>query len=328
MRFLPVVVLAFAPGLRAQAPYAHDVAFSSDGLQIPGTLEMPSTKGSQGVPLVILVQGSGPSDRDETIGPNKVFRDLAEGLAAQGIATLRYDKRTWLMKNGKIPVTPGDLGKVSLATEVVDDAVAALAFGAAQPGIDPHRVFVLGHSLGGTMAPRIAHERIKAQAGSVRGLIEMAGAALPANVVIQYQTAFQSILHGQSEEAMQKSVAQLDDAFRKALDPATPADQMVIFAPASYLREWVAVDAAADLRAVALPALVLHGGKDVQVGYPDFVLLARAAVAPGSHAQEFAGLNHLMMPVAGEGTGAEYATPSHVSPEVIRAIAEWVRGLP
>ena len=99
-------------------------------------------------PAVVLIHGSGPHDRDETIGPNKPFRDLADGLASRRIAVLRYEKRT-RHHGGKMLGTT-----VTIKEEVLDDAVAAAELLRQTPGLDPKRVFVVGHSLGAMLAPK------------------------------------------------------------------------------------------------------------------------------------------------------------------------------
>src|SRR5205085_5456531 len=130
--------------------------------ELPATLTIP--KGDGPFPALVLVHGSGPHDRDETIGPNKPFRDLAEGLASRGVAVLRYDKRSL--------VSP--LGIRTVNEEVVEDAKAAIELLSAEPRIDRRRIIVLGHSLGGTLAPRIAAEDPR-----TAGIVILAGAARP-----------------------------------------------------------------------------------------------------------------------------------------------------
>jgi dienelactone hydrolase len=102
-------------------------------------------------PAIVLVHGSGPNDRDETIGPNKPFRDLALGLASRGIAVLRYDKRT-----KAYPAKLAASKDLTVKEEVIDDALEGVKTARSQPKIDPARVFVLGHSLGGMLIPRVA----------------------------------------------------------------------------------------------------------------------------------------------------------------------------
>ena len=119
--------------------------------ELPGTLTVP--KGEGPFPAVILLQGSGPSDRDETIGGLKPFRDIAEGLAEQGVAVYRFDKRTYAY-GAELSVKKD----ISLADEYLEDAVNAVQLLAKQEKIDPARIWVLGHSLGGTAVPAIARE--------------------------------------------------------------------------------------------------------------------------------------------------------------------------
>jgi hypothetical protein len=112
-----------------------------DGVPYPAVLCLP--KNPARVPVVVMLAGSGPNDRDETIGPNTPFRDLAWGLAERGVATLRFDKRTFAFPKSY---------KGSLDSESIDDGVDAATFAGTLPDVDPNRVYVLGHSLGGLAA--------------------------------------------------------------------------------------------------------------------------------------------------------------------------------
>ena len=138
-----------------------DVTVNPGDWELPGTLTLP--KGDGPFPVVILVHGSGPQDRDETIGPNKVFRDLAGGLATKGIAVLRYEKRTmqysYKLVKQNIPVTINE--------EVVNDVLAAAALLRTRKDIDAKKIYLLGHSLGAYLAPLIAHSDDEALAGLI-----------------------------------------------------------------------------------------------------------------------------------------------------------------
>jgi dienelactone hydrolase len=296
------------------------VFFTSDGLKFPATLALPKNLKAP-VPVVVLVQGSGPHDADETIGPNKPFRDLAWGLAADGIATLRYEKRTHFAPETFRP-------HPDLDHEVTFDAVAALAFASAQPEIDPRRVFLLGHSLGGTMAPVIAADRLQQAPGSVRGIIFLAGGALGIEETLQRQLIAQAKRQGADQGQLDAIQKQWQEIFHTVHDPTTPADEMVgtppLRLPETYWRSWISQDPSAELAKLHLPALVMRGTKDIQVSEGDFQALARANTAPGGENKQIEGLNHLMMPVAGDSTGQEYFQPAHVSPEVIQLIADWI----
>src|SRR5262249_23144105 len=140
-------------------------------------------------PAVVLVHGSGPNDRDETILGNKPFRDLAGGLASQGIAVLRYEKRTRAHAAKLAVKTP------TLDEEVTDDAVAAGKLLRRTKDVDPKRVFVLGHSLGATMAPRIGERD-----PDIAGLIVLAGATRPLEDLILEQVSYAFSLRGEPSE--------------------------------------------------------------------------------------------------------------------------------
>jgi hypothetical protein len=121
------------------------------------------------------------------------------------------------------------------------------------------------------------------------------------------------------------------DVFATVKDTNTPVDRVLgvgtLQAPAGYWRSWLAQDPAAELAKLGLPALVLRGFNDIQVSEKDFKRLEEANTAPGSVGEQFDGLNHLFMPVAGESTGDEYLQPRHVSPDVITTIAIWMKTL-
>lgn len=161
---LPPSVTSAAP---ASTRFTEEsVTVGAEKWALQGTLPIPVGPVAA---AVVLVHGSGPNDRDETLGPNKPFRDLAWGLADRGIAVLRYEKRT-RQYAGKMAGNPN----LTVREETTDDAILAAALLRAHDRIDPKRVFVLGHSLGGTLAPRIA-----AEDRSLAGLIILAGATRP-----------------------------------------------------------------------------------------------------------------------------------------------------
>src|SRR5262249_12106676 len=150
------------PYAKPEAYAESEVVVESGEFRLPGTMTVPVGGGP--FPAVVLLAGSGPQDRAETIGPNKPLRDLAWGLAARGVAVLRYGKRT--LVHGPRLVKE----KITLKEEVVDDAVAAAALLRRQPKINPKKVFVLGHSLGAVAGPQVA-----ARDPELAGLVLMAG---------------------------------------------------------------------------------------------------------------------------------------------------------
>lgn len=286
---------------------------------LPGTLVVP--KGSGPFPAVLLVVGSGALDRDETIGPNKPFRDIAEGLAAAGIASLRYDKRSHVYgarMAGK---------NITVDEAVTDDAVAALQLLAKQTSIDPGRLFVLGHSLGAAMAPRIAQRDPQ-----VKGIVLLAAPAkLTLDTVIR-QMRYLAPLQGATPTQIDELLAPLiraRDAVAHA-DPSHPPEGQVLNGPISFwmsLRDYDPIATAKDLPG---PILVLQGGDDYQVlPQEDFAQWQSAfAHAPRARLIQYPGLSHLFMPGGTPPGPADYMKPGHVDARVIRDIVSWVNAAP
>jgi dienelactone hydrolase len=152
-----------------------DVKVVSGSVSLPGTLTIPLGEGP--FPGVVLVHGSGPQDRDESIGGLRPFQDLAQGLASRGIAVLRYEKRTKVY--GKEMAAAGD---ITVKDEVIDDALAAVRLLRETPGVDRRRLFVAGHSLGALLAPRIA-----VLDGAVAGVVLLASPSRPMSEVVRDQ---------------------------------------------------------------------------------------------------------------------------------------------
>jgi dienelactone hydrolase len=256
------------------------------------------------------VQGSGPEDRDETIGPNKPFRDLAEGLASKGIAVLRYDKRT-LVYQQKM----ASMHSWTAEQETIQDAINAARLLQHQPKVEPRHVFVLGHSLGGYLAPRIAK-----QDPAITGLIILAGNVRPVTEAILEQEKYLGATPQQLAE-IQKQIAQI-----KALKPGQQSAGTILGAPPSYWLDLRNYHPRAVAKSLQIPMLILQGGRDYQVTKTDFDLW-KSALAGKSNVtfHLFPDLNHLFMPGQGKSTPAEYNKAGHVAVRVIEQIAVWVK---
>ena len=136
-----------------------DIQVCTGNFKLPGTLTLP--KNGKDLPVVIWYMARGASDRDETVGANKPFRDLAYGLAERGIAVIRYDKRTKVYGADSAPA-----GKeITFDEESVDDALSAIKLARSIPTINPERIYILGHSLGGTLLPASPNVAIKFRQG-------------------------------------------------------------------------------------------------------------------------------------------------------------------
>jgi dienelactone hydrolase len=292
------------------------VTIDAGGWPLPGVLAIPSGVGP--FPAVVLVHGSGPGDRDQTIGPNKPFRDLALGLASRGVAVLRYDKRT-RAHGGKMASLP----QLTVKEEVIDDAIAAVKLLRATEGIDPKRIFVAGHSLGGMLVPRIA-----AAGAEVSGVIILAGAVRSLEQSIADQTRYLALADGKiapDEQPLVDEAAALVERVKALKDGDPPISFAGISAPASYWLDLRGYNPPNEAQKLKLPMLVLQGERDYQVTMEDF---AKWKAAVGSRAavmlKSYPGLNHLFMPGAGPSVPAEYMTAGHVAEEVVRDIASWV----
>ena len=296
----------------------QEISFTSAGLKIPGTLCLPSAPPKGKPPIVVLVQGSGPHDRDETVGAKKPFADLAHGLAAHGIATLRYDKRTVLEK-------PSNMDVVTMKWEVEDDAVAALEYARRVARADSTKVFLLGHSLGAMLAPFIAAEP---GATPLAGLIMLASPARPHLGYVDDQIRAMLQSEKKSDAEISATIEKQHQLISDIEAGKLPPNQVLQGAPVHYLREMIALDPAAKLRQESIPALVLQGGKDAQVFEPDFNLLKEALATrhiAGDESKLFPELSHMFMTVAPGETGmAVYLRPGQVAPEVIETIARWI----
>jgi dienelactone hydrolase len=286
---------------------------------LPGTLTMP--KGAGPFPVVVLVHGSGPLDRDETIGVNKPFRDLAGGLASRGIAVLRYEKRTKQYSSKIAPI----IKQMTVKEETIDDAVAAVARIRKTVGIDSQKVFVLGHNLGGMLLPRIATIDPK-----IAGLIIMAGATRPLEDVILEQTTYVCSLKEKPSSDEQKELELIKQKVAKVKDAnllaAANEDDLPFGIPAGYWLDLKKYNATETAKGLKQRMLILHPDRDYQVTSADFQGW-RDALSSHSNVEfkRYPTLNHLFIEGTGKSTPAEFIKPGHVAEFVINDIAAWVK---
>jgi hypothetical protein len=287
--------------------------------ELPATLTLP--KGDGPFPALVLVHGSGSHDRDETIGPNKPFKDLALGLASRGIAVLRYVKRN--KQHGTKMVKT--LDKLTVKEEVTDDALAAVESLRHTERINPDKIFVLGHSLGGMMAPTIGQAD-----PHIAGLISLAGSSRPLDEVIVDQTNYLLAVSPAPPEEQKKALEELRtktlEMMKRDLSKDVPANQLPLGVPIAYWRSIKAIDPAVVAKELKMPMLILQGGSDFQVTKKDYdrwksVIGDRKDVAYKWYPR----LSHLFMLVGEQGKPGDYEKPGHVTGEVVEDIASWIK---
>ena len=308
--------------VHAGAFHEVEVSVGSGEWALPGTLSLPNGAGRR-FPAVILVHGSGPQDRDESIGPNKPFRDLAWGLASQGIAVLRYDKRT---KVHSALFTPEIIGKFTVQEEVIDDALFAVQLLRQTPEIDSDRIYVLGHSLGATLAPRIGQ-----QDPDIAGLIIMAGMTRTFEDTILDQFTYLYNLSGAMTDGQKAELEQLKVKVARVkvpnLSDQVPAKDLPLGVSPAYWLSIRGYQPAELAKSLDMRLFVLQGGRDYQVTSTGDFPAWQKALAGKSNAtlKLYPKLFHLFMAGEGPSTPQEYMVEGHVSEEVVQDIAGWIR---
>jgi hypothetical protein len=295
-----------------------EVTFGKDPWILPGTLTVPKTGGP--FAAIVLVHGSGPNDRDETLGPNKPFKDLAQGLAAKGIAVFRYDKRTFHYRNQLAK----DANDITVRTETIDDAAAAVEFLAANPDINKNRIIVLGHSLGGMLIPKIA-----AVNKTPAGFIIMAGSTRPLEDSVLEQLKYIAMLDGKIGPEERKGLAKIQKQAEMvkstSLTKDTPNDQLPFRSPAGYWLDLRGYNPAVEAKAITQPILILQGQREYQVTMEDFDTWKKELDGkPNVQFKLYPDLNHVFITGKDKCRPEEYMIPGHVEAEVINDIAAWI----
>jgi len=310
-----VVGLFFKPAALPKSPEPNPSAkpdsFTEEAAQVGeapfvmgGTLLMP--KGDGPFPAVVLVHGSGPLDRDGTVGANKPLKDIAEGLASRGIAVLRYDKRTFAHRERMQEEEP------DIVSEVIEDAIHAGNVLALRQEIDRKRIYFVGHSLGALMAPEIA-----LHFGTTAGVVMLAPSFRPLAKLAVAQMRYLGAPVSQIEELEKK--ADLIVAGKE--DP----DEEFLGVPASYWMDLQDRDAVGRARSLHKPILIMGGGRDYQVPPEEIDSWKRALeTTPDVQVETYPALNHLFIAGKGKSGVAEYTIPGHVDVQVVEKIADFV----
>ena len=287
--------------------------------EMPGTLTLP--KGNGPFAAVVLLQGSGPHDQDETVGANKPFEDLALGIASRGVAVFRYTKRTF--KYGVQSSDPPD--KLTVDDETISDARAAVALLAKQSKIDPQRIFIAGHSLGAYLAPRIATGDAQ-----IAGIVMLAANTEPMEQLLVEEVHYILSSGPPPTDSDKKQVTAIEDAAKKIDSPdLKPGDTVNLLGgamPASYWLDLRDYHPVAVAEALKIPILILQGGRDFQVPPATNFDQWKSALSGRRNVtlKLYPPLNHLFVAGTGPSLPQEYEKPGHVDEQVVADIAAWV----
>ena len=296
----------------------EEAAVTVGDMKLPGMLTLP--KGVKKPPVVILVQGSGSSDMNESLGtaPNRPFEDLAHGLAGQGIATLRYNKRTYQYPAG---------GDPTIQYEMLDDAAAAVKLLAGDARVDASHIYLLGHSLGGMMAPKITADNPQ-----IKGFISMAGSLRPQRDIIYDQNkALVAAMSSLSEQQKRETLAQVKAELDKTVTLDDGGTGAIMGIPTTYWKSLNNIDGPAIVKSLSVPMLILQGSADFQIYADVDYKLWQSTLAGRSNVtfKLYDGLSHLFMQnqlsPGGVPDTSVYNAPNHIDPAVIADISAWVR---
>lgn len=288
-----------------------------------GILTLPDNTDTPAA-AVVLVHGSGSSDMNEHIGKLYPFRDLAEGLAKKGIASIRYDKRSFahgrkMLKEKKL---------ITVYEETIEDAILAADFLRNDERIDPERVFIIGHSMGAMLAPRI-----DAEGGGFRGIIMMAGSPYKLEEILLRQLGELSEQSGFIVRAIiRKQAEKLQKQFSGLYDmdiEETKKTKMSGGTTLYYFREMGDHPVMGYLEETDKPVLIMQGEKDFQCrADTDYAGFEKALKDRENITFKlYPGLNHLFV-VSSGGTIAkaskEYGKAQTIPADVTNDIAAWI----
>lgn len=291
----------------------EEVEFDCQGYKMVGTLTIP--KDERSFPIVIMATGSGPNDRDEKIGANKPFKNIAQGLGSIGVATLRYDKRS-LTYGGTILK---DLPDFDIDNEYTEEISAAITFVTAK--FKARNVYYLGHSMGAFMLPRVLKENTQLKAG-----VMLAANARPLEDLVLEQTEYIMAESGDVNEMAliltKKGVAEIKKI--KSMESEVEEPLLLSLSKAYWLslNKYSLLE---EAKSISKPILVLQGERDYQVTMTDYnIWKTNFKNSKNWSFQSYSDLNHLFMTGQGMSLPQEYTRPGVVDKKVITDIARFI----
>jgi hypothetical protein len=291
-----------------------DIEFGLEKWKLPGKITLPEEE--EVYPLIILVHGSGPNNMNETVGLNEPFKDIAYYLAKKGIAVLRYDKRTYAHMT-----TITNFEEFTVFEETIEDAKEAVKFASALDYIDGNRIFVLGHSLGAYLMPRIAEVTDEAS-----GYIMAAGIYSSLADIIPYQIEYLNNLDGMLTEEEQMQIDETEIMAYKMKNPDIIKEGEIVFgAHKAYWADLASYDPVEMAGNIKKPVFVLQGDRDYQVPVSEFELLRGALVQRENFKFKlYEGLNHILMFGTQTPSPQDYYVKNTVYPPLLDDILDFI----
>ncbi len=313
-------------------------------VKLAGTLTIPAQEGP--FPAVLLISGSGPQDRNETLLGHQPFLVLADYLTRCGIAVLRVDDRG-VGKSG------GDFTQAT-SEDFASDVLAGLEYLKSRKEIDPKKIGLIGHSEGGIIAPMVA-----VQSSDIAFIILMAGTGLTGEEILYLQTDLIARAEGVSDEVIAKNLSlqeqmftivkeekdsisaekrlrtiledviselELSEKERQTAEARAEAQIELILSP--WFRYFLTYDPSPTLMKVKCPVLAINGEKDLQVPPKENLAAIEEALKAGGNnnytIKELSGLNHLFQ-TAETGSLSEYAKIEEtISPTALKIMSDWI----
>ncbi len=290
------------------------ISFGKGKYPVTGILTLP--KKVKNPPVAILVPGSGNHDANETVGANKPFRDIAWGLAEQGIASIRYSERVFLYP---------EIVKSNFTIEMdsLNDAADAINYAYKSKQVDHGNIFVIGHSLGGMMAPKIAYDHPE-----VAGIVLLAGSPRRLEDIIfdQVMDALENT-KGITAAQTKVSITTTKNAMNTIQKLTEGSSKLILGYPETYWYSLNQIDIADISTELKIPIFVAQGSDDFQVYADKDYTMWQELLGDKKNVtfELYDNLNHLFMTSNGKTDVTEYNTAGSVEQTVLDDIVSWIK---